>query len=132
MAVPCVAVSGPPPEDPVSPLGVATTKPEGNVSVNSTPVSDEPALVFDTVKVNVVLPFSGTVAAPKDFVIVGGAMTVYRGIERLPLPAVVEVTETLLFFAPAVVPVTFTEKRTSRSPPAWLQRGSRCSTLPLQ
>jgi hypothetical protein len=110
LAVPCVAVMVPPPQDPVSPLGVATTKPEGNVSVKPTPVSDEPALVFDTVKVNVVLPFSGTVAAPKDFVIVGGATTVTEAFEVLPLPAVVEVTETLLFFAPAVVPVTFTEK----------------------
>jgi hypothetical protein len=110
LAVPCVAVMVPPPQVPVSPLGVATTKPEGKVSVKPTPVSDVPVLGFDTVKVNVVLPPSGTVAAPKDFVIVGTATTVTDAFEVLPAPAVVEVTETLLFFTPAVVPMTFTLK----------------------
>jgi hypothetical protein len=110
LAVPCVAVMAPPPQDPVRPLGVATMRPEGNVSEKPTPVSDEPALVFDTVKVSVVLPFSDTLAAPKDFVIVGGATTVTEAFDVLPAPAVVEVTETLLFLTPTVVPVTFTEK----------------------
>ncbi len=37
---PAVAVIVPPPQLPVSPLGVETTRPAGNVSVKATPVSD--------------------------------------------------------------------------------------------
>jgi hypothetical protein len=35
------AVIAPPPHDPLRPLGVATTRPDGNVSVNVTAVSGE-------------------------------------------------------------------------------------------
>jgi hypothetical protein len=44
--VPCVAVIVPPPQAPLSPLGVAITKPAGSVSVKPTPVSVVPALLF--------------------------------------------------------------------------------------
>src|SRR5258706_393807 len=37
--LPAVAVMVPPPHDPVRPLGVETTRPAGNVSVNATPDS---------------------------------------------------------------------------------------------
>src|SRR4029077_15469866 len=48
-------------------------------------------------------------AAPKALMITGGATTVIDAFEVLPVPALVEVAWTLLFFTPAVVPVTFTE-----------------------
>jgi hypothetical protein len=61
------------------------------------------------VKVRLVEPLSGTLAAPKDFVITGGASTVMDAFEVLPVPASFEVIVTELFLTPAVDPVTFTE-----------------------
>ena len=60
-------------------------------------------------KLSVVEPFSGMVAAPNALVMAGGATTVTVAFEVLPAPASVEVAWTLLFFAPAVVPVTVSE-----------------------
>lgn len=48
-------------------------------------------------------------AAPNTFEIVAGAITVTDAVEVFPAPACVEVTVTLLFFNPAVVPVTLTD-----------------------
>src|SRR5262245_35253664 len=42
LPLPAVAVMVPPPHDPDSPLGVATTSPAGNGSLNATPVSAKP------------------------------------------------------------------------------------------
>jgi hypothetical protein len=83
----------------------------GSVSLNATPVRSPAAVAFGLaiVKVTVVVPFSGMLAAPNAFEIVGGATTVIDAFEVLPVPALVEVAWTLLFFTPAVVPVTFTE-----------------------
>jgi hypothetical protein len=107
---PAVAVIVPPPQLPLKPLGVATTMPEGNVSVKPTPVSAVPALVFDTVKVNVVLPFNATLAAPNDFVMVGDPSTVTVAV-LLVAPAPLWLEETapvVLAWAPAVIPTTLT------------------------
>jgi len=101
--VPAVAVIVPLPQEPISPLGVETTRPAGSVSVNATPVSAV-ALPFWMVKVRLVEPFSGMVAAPNAFVITGGPTTVIEALEVLPVPPFVELTVTLLFFTPAVVP----------------------------
>src|SRR5260370_19921646 len=60
------------------------------------------------VKVSEVEPPNGMLAAPKALMITGGATTVMLAFEVLPVPPSVEVTCTLLFFTPAVVPVTFT------------------------
>ncbi len=55
---PAVAVMVPPPHEPVNPLGVATTSPEGNVSVKPTPVSGAVlAAGFVMVKLRVVVAF---------------------------------------------------------------------------
>jgi hypothetical protein len=107
--VPCVAVIVPPPHDPVCPLGVVITRPAGSVSVNATP--ERSCVVFGLliVKLNDVEPFSGILAAPNALLIVGGAATVMLAFDVLPVPPLVDVTCTLLFFTPAVVPVTFTE-----------------------
>ena len=51
-----VAAMVPPPQEPVRPLGVATTRPAGSESVKPTPLSDELALGLVTVKLRVVVP----------------------------------------------------------------------------
>ena len=61
------------------------------------------------VKVRLVEPFSGMLAAPNALIMTGGATTVMEALEVLPVPPSVEVTWTLLFFTPAVVPCTLTE-----------------------
>jgi hypothetical protein len=98
-----------PEQVPVKPLGVATTRPAGSASLNAIPVS--PAVPFGLVmvKVSEVEPLSGMVGAPKALAIVGGAITVIDALEVFPEPASVEVFVTLLFFTPAVVPVTLNE-----------------------
>jgi hypothetical protein len=103
-----VAVIVPPPQAPVSPFGVEMTRPAGSVSLKPTPVS---VVVFGfvMVKLSEVDPFSGILAAPNALLIVGGATTVIDALEVFPVPPSVEVTWTLLFFAPAVVPWTFTD-----------------------
>jgi len=61
------------------------------------------------VKLRLVEPFSGILAAPNDLMMTGGATTVIDALEVLPKPALVELACTLLFFTPAVVPWTLTE-----------------------
>jgi len=72
---PAVAVIVPLPQLPVRPFGVEITRPAGNVSVKATPVNVVEALGLLIVKLSEVDPFSGMLAALKDFTIVGGAMT---------------------------------------------------------
>src|SRR6478736_6298987 len=106
--VPAVAVIVPAPQVPVRPFGVETTRPAGSVSLKPTPVRAV-VLALVMVKLSEVEPFSGMLAAPKAFAIVGGPTTVIEALDVLPVPPSVEVTWTLLFFTPAVVPVTLTE-----------------------
>ena len=94
---------------PVCPFGVDTTRPVGNESENAMPLRLCVVFGLVMVKLRLVLPFSGIVAAPNDLLIVGGDATVKVAVEVLPVPPFVEVTVTELLFAPAVVPVTFTE-----------------------
>ena len=101
--VACVAVIVPPPHEPVRLFGVATINPAGKVSLNPTPVSAV-VLLFWMVKVSEVEAFTAMLAAPKALMITGGPTTVTDAVETLPLPASVELTWTLLVFAPAVVP----------------------------
>lgn len=61
------------------------------------------------VKLKEVDPFSGMLAVPKALVMVGGPTTLTLAFEVLPVPPLVELTVTLLFFTPPVVPCTFTE-----------------------
>ena len=111
--VPAVAVAVPP--QVLVTLGTAATTnvpvAEGSVSLKATPVRSPATAMFGllTVKVRVVLPFSGMLAAPNALLIVGGATTVIVAFAVLPVPALVEVTWTLLLFRPAVVPCTSTD-----------------------
>jgi hypothetical protein len=59
--------------------------PEGKVSVKPTPVSVV-VLLFAIVKLKLVEPLSGMLAAPKAFVIVGGETTVIDAVDVLPVP----------------------------------------------
>ena len=101
---PAVATIVPEPQEPVRPLGVETIKPEGRVSLKATPVIPEVVFGLVIVKVRLVEPLRGMLAAPKAFAIVGVPMTVSEALEVLPVPPFVELTVTLLFLTPVVVP----------------------------
>src|SRR4051794_1486389 len=69
---PGIAEIVPPPHVPLCPLGVATTRPIGNVSLKPTPLNEVSALGFDTLKVSGTGTLSDTLAEPKLFVRFGG------------------------------------------------------------
>src|ERR1051325_2637921 len=105
---PAAAVAVPPPLL-VQPLGVATTKPAGSVSLKATPVSAIDVFGFAMLKVSEVEAFSRMLAAPKAFVIVGGVATVKLAVAVLPVPPLVELTlPVVLVYCPAAAPVTVT------------------------
>jgi hypothetical protein len=114
MPEPAAAAMAPPPQLPVSPLGVETARPAGSASVKPTPVKVSDLLGLSMVKLSEVDSFTAMVTAPKDFAIVGGptgAVTTVMVAEAvLPVPALLEVTVTVLSFTPWVVPVTFKRK----------------------
>jgi len=102
-----------PPQEFVTPGVLATCRPLVNVSLNAIPVSD---VVLDAglviVKVTVVVPFSGMLAAPKTLEMVGGATTFRSAVLLVvPVPPSVEVIAPVVLLAsPSTVPVTFTLK----------------------
>jgi hypothetical protein len=102
--VPAVAVTVPAPQEPLKPFGVEMTSPEGNASVNPMPVRADVRFGLVIVKVSEVEPFSGMLAAPNALVVAGGALTVIEALAGLLGPVSAEMTVTLLFFTPAVVP----------------------------
>ncbi|HKV41953.1 MAG TPA: hypothetical protein VJX67_22305 [Blastocatellia bacterium] len=103
-----VVVRVPPPH--VEEVPVAIVKPGGKVSVNATPVSPTVELGFVMVKLRLVVPLSGIFGAPNALLIVGGASTVIVAVLLAePVPPLVELTApAVLFFTPAVAPVTVT------------------------
>ena len=96
---PAVAVMVPPPHDPVSPLGVETTRPAGSVSLNATPVRAVEAFGLVMVNDSEVVPPTEIDAAPNALEMVGavGALTVMLAVVVLPVPPLVEVTVVELF-----------------------------------
>jgi hypothetical protein len=93
------------------PFGVEMTRPAGSASLNPTPVSATGlAGGLVTVKVAVVVLFSGMVLAAKLWARTGGPSTDTEAVAVLPVPPSAEVTLTLLLLLPAVVPVTLTLK----------------------
>ena len=107
---PALAVIVPPPHEPVSPLGVDTTRPDGIVSVNASPVSGS-EFGFVIVKLRAVLLLGpNNCESANALVILGGVgnTTVRLAVEVFPVSPPPEKTWTLLFFTPAVVPTTFT------------------------
>jgi hypothetical protein len=107
--VPAVALIVPPPQEPVRPFGVEITRPAGRVSLKPMPVRVVVLLGFWTMKLSEVEPFSGMLAAPKDLMMSAGDTTVMLALDVLPAPPSVEITLTLLFLTPGVVPWTFTD-----------------------
>src|SRR5204862_5744916 len=96
---PSAAVTVPPGQLVVWLPGVATIRPAGRLSVNATPVSVRFwLLLLSIVKVRLVVPFNGIVAAPKALTICGGLMTVRfaEDVDCAPVPAAVELMMTLL------------------------------------
>jgi len=89
--VPCVAVTVPP-QLLVSPLGVEMIKPPGNGSLKEMPVSVVVALIVLSEKVSEVVPFSGMLAVPNDFMRTGGYTTVTEAFDVLPVPPSFDVT----------------------------------------
>src|SRR5438552_2346681 len=92
-------------------VGATTRVPvaDGSVSLKATPVRSPAAVVFGLlmVNVNVAIPFSGMlVTGLNALLMVGGATTVILAFAVLPLLPLLEVTWTLLFFTPGVVPFT--------------------------
>lgn len=108
---PAVAVTTPP-HVLVSAFGVDTTTPAGNVSANARPVSaTEFAAGFVIVNVSTEFVFTGIVVGLNAFAIDGGATTARLAEAVPPVPPSTDATfPVVLFFAPAVVPVVFTEK----------------------
>jgi len=107
---PAIAVIVPPPQVPVRPSGVATAIPRGKASVKATPVRLSAALGLVMVNDSDVLPLMEIAAAPKVFVIEGGPSTVIEAVPGvLFVPALAELTVTVLFLTPIVVPVMLTE-----------------------
>jgi len=76
------------------------------------PVSPDVAFRFEIVNVSVVLPFNGTLAAPKALLMVGGPITVIVAVLLVaPVPPSVELmAPVVLLFAPALTLVTFTTR----------------------
>src|SRR5262245_50659756 len=95
-----------------APEELATVRPAGRVSVNATPVN---ARVFAgglaMANVKAVVPLDGMTVVSKAFLMTGGATTVRAADAVTPAPPSVEdAALDILFFVPALVPVTLTEK----------------------
>lgn len=110
---PAFAEIVPPPHDPVSPFGVETSNPAGKLSVNATPARAAAlAAGLVMVKLSFVLEFNTMLLGENDLLIVGALVTVRVAVLLVaPVPPRVElIGPVVLFFTPAVVPVTFTDR----------------------
>jgi hypothetical protein len=86
------AVIVPAPQEPVSPAGVATTRPPGNGSESAIPVSVVTAFGFEIVKVRLVEVPCSIIATPNDLTTVGGAATSMVAVAVLPGTPLAELT----------------------------------------
>jgi hypothetical protein len=88
-----------------------TVNPFGRVSVKLTPVSASAVFGLVIVNVSELVPLTAIVVGLNAFAIEGGAITVTLADAVPPVPPSTEVTLlVVLFFTPAVVPVTLIEK----------------------
>jgi sorbitol-specific phosphotransferase system component IIC len=88
---------------------LATVKPVGSVSVNATPFSTVAAFPFVMVNCSDVVVFNGIEVGLNTLAIVGGCATVRFAVAVLPVPALADVTDPVVFvYWPAVAPVTVT------------------------
>jgi hypothetical protein len=86
--LPAIAVIVPPPHDPVRPFGVATTRPDGRVSVNARPVAPVELSVFVTVKISWLVPPGAMVEGLNKIPSVGGEVTVKVALAAVPATSV--------------------------------------------
>lgn len=93
------------------PVPLTTVSPAGSTSVNATPVSAiELTIGLAIINPRDVVPFTVMSVGLKALAITGGATTNNIALPLLPVPPSFEVTaDVVLFFTPAVVPVTFTD-----------------------
>ena len=111
-AVPAVAVVVPP-QVLTNPLGVATSKPAGKISVIAAPVKST-ALGFLSVRVREVTPPTGSTGTPNALLTVGGTATKVVAVAGVPVsvtPAVFDAVgaEVVLTAGPAAIPLTVAE-----------------------
>jgi hypothetical protein len=108
MVLPPLVVTVPPPQ--AAKLPLATVRPAGRISVKLIPVRVNDAFGLVIVNDRLVVVPSNTLEAPNAFVIVGAAATVNVAVLLVvPVPPLVELTApVVLFFTPAVAPVTVT------------------------
>lgn len=95
--LPAMAVIVPLPQDPVTFAGLATTRPDGRLSVNATPLSATPVFGFVMLKLKVLAPFNGIMVGLKALTIDGGEATVKLAEAVFPVPPLVEVTAPVVF-----------------------------------
>jgi hypothetical protein len=98
-----VAVMVPLPHEPVTVVDANFT-PAGRVSMNAIPLSALAVLGLVSVKLNVLLLFSGTLLGLNDLLMVGGPMMRIPAVPGAPAPAVVSLAVTLLFAWPVRAP----------------------------
>jgi hypothetical protein len=84
LPLPATAVTAPPHVD-VTPLGVATASPAGNVSMKLTPVNAVATFGLFSVNVRAVVPPTRTPGFAKAFAIVGGIATTVTSVVALLL-----------------------------------------------
>jgi hypothetical protein len=94
---PVTALIVPFPQVPVSPAGVATTRPDGNESSKATPFNASEELGLVMVNESVVEALSPIDAAPNVSTRTGAAPTVRLAVAMLPAPPLVEVTTPVVF-----------------------------------
>lgn len=119
--------------------GFATFNPAGKPSVNAIPATATVGFGLLIVKVSVVVPPSGIVAAANAFEMVGGATTVSVAVLLVaPVPVSFElITPVVLFKTPAAAPVTVTlnehDALAASEPPVMLMvLGAVVVTVPPQ
>ena len=110
--VPAMAVAIPP-QVLTNPLGFATFKPEGKLSVTATPDSAVVALGLLIVIASVVTPFRGITLTPNVLLMVGGRATTTVAVAGLTLVGASFVVSVELVFTlmPGLVPITLIEYR---------------------
>ena len=97
MLLPPAAADAVPLQVLLSPFGVATTRPNGSVSLNATPVNATPLFGFWMVNVNVLVAFSGMVFGLNALAMLGGLATVRVAVAAVPVPPFVELTAPVVF-----------------------------------
>jgi hypothetical protein len=96
-------------QPPVRPFGEAIIKPAGSTSLNPIALRMDNEFVLRMVKLSVVVPSNGMLAAPNAWLMLGGwiALTFKTALAVGPVPpSLDEIKEVLFTFVPNVIPCT--------------------------